>query len=373
MHGRPALVILIAVVLGGCGQALSSGGTTAPVASVAAGATASALPATSASLAPSPVSTGSVGAPPPRTILVDTDVAADDIVALAFLVRAPNIKLAGITVSGTGEAHCSAGASLVLEVLDRLDAPDVPVACGRETPLKGSHAFPDGWRQAVDAGSGLQLTKSDRGLDSRTAVQLTSDLADEIDGLVVVTLGPLTNLAEALQKHPALSDRLARVYIMGGALHVPGNLVGPGAPTGNHVAEWNVYIDPFAAQVVVDSGVEPSFVSLDGTSKVPVDAAFVARVRDEATAPAAQLLEALFDANPFMTGGDYYLWDPLAAEMAVGYTFGTFESVRVAVDQREGAQSGATGAVDGTPNAEYLSDADPTLAMATLFEVLNRP
>ena len=85
-----------------------------------------------------------------RPLLIDTDVAGDDLVALAFLLSSPSVELVGITVSGTGEAHCAGGVDVVLRLLERLDAPDIPVACGRETPLAGSHAFPDDWRERVD-------------------------------------------------------------------------------------------------------------------------------------------------------------------------------------------------------------------------------
>ena len=49
----------------------------------------------------------------------------------------------------------------MLRLLERLDAPDIPVACGRETPLAGSHTFPNAWREAVDQGSGLELGPTD--------------------------------------------------------------------------------------------------------------------------------------------------------------------------------------------------------------------
>ena len=66
----------------------------------------------------------------PVTLLVDTDVAPDDLVALSFVLGASNVDLAAITVSGTGEAHCDGGIATVLGLLEQLDAPPIPVACG---------------------------------------------------------------------------------------------------------------------------------------------------------------------------------------------------------------------------------------------------
>jgi hypothetical protein len=79
----------------------------------------------------------------PLPLLIDTDVAPDDLVALAFLVGSPTVEVRAITVSGTGEAHCGRGVDVVLRLLERLDAPPIALACGRETPLAGDHTFPD--------------------------------------------------------------------------------------------------------------------------------------------------------------------------------------------------------------------------------------
>jgi inosine-uridine nucleoside N-ribohydrolase len=305
-------------------------------------------------------------------ILIDTDVAPDDIAAIAFLVSSPNVEITAITVSGTGEAHCDGGTDTVLRLLERLQAPDIPVACGRETPIEGDHAFPDDWRTAADSGSGLDLPDTSRQPTNGTAVDLVADTAANATPLRILTLGPLTNLADALDAHPELADQIESVYVMGGALHVPGN-VAFGGPADNEVAEWNVYVDPTALQRVIDAGLEPLLVSLDGTNQVPVTTEFAQRVQDEATGEGAKVLAELFATHPFMTDGTYYLWDPLAAEMAAGYPVGEFSDARVEVEQREGPESGFTRPVDGDSNAGYLSSADGTAAEDTLLETLNQP
>jgi pyrimidine-specific ribonucleoside hydrolase len=304
--------------------------------------------------------------------LVDTDVAADDLVALAFLVASQQVDIAAITVSGTGEAHCAAGVDVVLRLLDRLEAPDIPVACGRETPLAGFHTFPDAWREHVDAGSGLDLQATARQPSTSTAVELIGQLASDHPQLTILTLGPLTNLADALLTDPGLADRLGSAYVMGGALHVPGNLVCCGAPEGNAVAEWNIYVDPRAAQVVVASGLNPSFVSLDGTNQVPVTTEFATRAMEPTGSAAGTVLAELFAANPFMTEGSYFLWDPLAAELAAGYPVGSFSPATIVVEEADGPESGFTRPTSGTPNIQYLSAVDPAAAEDALLRVLRR-
>ena len=363
-------LLLLAVVIAGCttggpnptnppqSAAASSAATVQPTPSV--------LPSAAAS-EPGP----SVTAPAVRTLLVDTDVAGDDLVALAFLLSAPHVTIAAITVSGTGEAHCAGGVDVVLRLLERLDARDIPVACGRETPLEGNHTFPNEWRERVDGGSGVALPTTARTPSTSTAVELITALSKQYEELHVLTLGPVTNLADALLADPALADRLGPVTVMGGALHVPGNLVCCGAPLDNKVAEWNIYVDPHAAQVLVDSGVTPRFVSLDGTSQVPVTTAFAARLMEPSSSAARQLIAELFAANPFMGDGSFFLWDPLAAQMAAGYPVGSFSPAAIDVEEAEGPESGFTRPTTGEPSIEYLSQADAADAENTLLAVLN--
>ena len=138
---------------------------------------------------------------------------------------------------------------------------------------------------------------------------------------------------------PTSSHRLESVYAMGGALFVPGN-VRFGGPPDNAVAEWNIYVDPTAAQAVIDSGLPVRLVSLDGTSQVPVTQEFAQRVAEDATGPGALVLAELFAAHPFMTDGTYFLWDPLAAAVAAGYPLGSFSAARVDVEEAEGPEVG---------------------------------
>jgi pyrimidine-specific ribonucleoside hydrolase len=93
----------------------------------------------------------------PRHVLVDTDLAFDDWLAILCLLRHPQAKVSAITVAGTGEAHSVPGGRNALGLLAPAGFPGVPVALGREEPLAGGHAFPDPVRQIVDDALGLAL------------------------------------------------------------------------------------------------------------------------------------------------------------------------------------------------------------------------
>jgi pyrimidine-specific ribonucleoside hydrolase len=312
-------------------------------------------------------------APGPARLLVDTDVAPDDLVALSFLVAAPNVEIAAITVSGTGEVHCPRGTEIVLGLLERLDAPAIPVACGGDEPTALGHTFPEAFRAGADAAGGLLLPDTERTPAGQDAVGLLTSTVEEGGGAVrILTLGPLTNLAEALAATPGLAGEMGRIVVMGGAVDVPGNVAGsPDAPADNTSAEWNIYVDPAALQSVLDAGVAVDLVSLDGTNQVPLTADFAQRVQSEATAPPLTVLADLLRMNAYMSSGGYYLWDVVAALAAAGYEMGSFTDAAIDVDVAEGPASGATRRSEGAPNARFLSDVDASVIEDIIVGVMN--
>jgi pyrimidine-specific ribonucleoside hydrolase len=367
---RTIWIALIAAVLAGCqstAPSATSGG--APTSTPAQ----TGVESPSAPASPSG-STGPLPSAPAVKILVDTDVAPDDLVAIAFLVAAPNVEIAAITVSGTGEVHCPRGVSIVLGLLERLHAPDIPVACGSGRPLALDHAFPALFRDNADAAAGLDLPTTARSGASGDAVALvTTTAAADPGNLRILTLGPLTNLAQAMAGTPSLAKTIESVYVMGGAVDVAGNVAGsPEAPADNTTAEWNIYVDPAAAAAVLDSGSRVRFVSLDGTNQVPVTPAFGQRVATSASGAPLAVLAELLAKNDYMTSGGYYLWDTVAAIAAAGYPVGDFTDVHLSVDTTDGSASGRTLRGDGPANASYMSRADATTIEGLIVDVMNR-
>jgi pyrimidine-specific ribonucleoside hydrolase len=313
-------------------------------------------------------------APPPLPeavrLVIDTDVAPDDLIAIAFLLASPSVTIEAITVTGTGEVRCAAGLRIVFGLLDRLDAPDIPVACGPETPTSGDHAFPDPFRERAERAGGLDLPASSRTPSGDAATLLAGAFAG--DGTRLLTLGPLTNIAIALDADPTLSSRIESVWVMGGAVDVPGNVAGsPGLESDNTAAEWNIYVDPAALATVLKANMDVRLVSLDGTNQVPVRPAFAEQaVAASGTSAHLDVMAELMAENDHMTGGDYYLWDVLAAIFAAGHAPGTFTDARIEVETAEGPTSGATRRTDGDPNAAYLTTVDAAAAESILLGTL---
>ncbi|HEY6890017.1 MAG TPA: nucleoside hydrolase, partial [Solirubrobacter sp.] len=243
----------------------------------------------------------------PRTpVVVDTDMGPDDALALLYLVSRHDLDVRAVAVSGTGLATCPAGAKRALELLAAAGRPDIPVACGRSDPLSGFNAFPPAWRDPLAA---IPLPAVARKPDPRGAVRLLDDAIASADrGVVLVALGPLTDVAQLLRSSPAASRRIAAVRAMAGTFAAPGNI---GA--GHEGAEYNVWIDPSAADAVLRGTVPVTLVGLDATNDVPVTVFFAEALhRYHYATPAAALAWEIVADTGMQTGGRYF-WDALAA------------------------------------------------------------
>jgi len=178
----------------------------------------------------------------PTALILDVDTGIDDSLALLYAAASPDAELVAATcVSGNVEAQQVAiNTRVILELAGR---PDVEVALGREVPLV--RALETAPETHGPRGLGYaELPPPSRALSDRHAVDVIVDEARRRPGeITLVTLGPLTNLALAVQREPALPRLLGGYTLMGGAYGVPGNTT----PT----TEWNIHCDPDAARIVV--------------------------------------------------------------------------------------------------------------------------
>jgi len=290
---------------------------------------------------------GSVQAADAQPVIIDTDMAADDWMAILYLLQRSDVAVKAITVSGTGEAHCDPGVRNAMNLVMLAGRPEIPVACGRETPLQGNHTFPKDWRQAVDSMFGLALQENPNPPSEMDAAELLIHTAQESDSKIhLLTLGPLTNVAETLESDPTFADKLQSITIMGGAVHVPGN-VGSSSNIQNEAAEWNIYVDPHAAAIVFNSGVPITLVPLDATNDVPVTMDFYQRKMKERLTPSAEFVyRVLMKLDSSIRAGQYDFWDPLTAAVLTDESLVTIQEYMLSVIEEEGPESGRTLASD---------------------------
>ena len=255
-------------------------------------------------------------------VIFDTDMAIDDWAALLFLARHPRVELRAVTVAASGEAHCGPGVANALALLDLVDPQSsIPVSCGDAYPVDGYFVFPVPWQEDMDRLSGVDVMPSSRTEDERHAVELLHDIIQERDTpTTVLATGPLTNIAQWLERFPADRERMDRLVIMGGALDAPGNIIVPDFTDDNPNtrAEWNIYVDPVAADAVLRAPVPIELVGLDVTNHVRVTSEFADTFKARVDNAAAQFWDAVLDNNDwFIDSGEYYFWDVLAALVVV--------------------------------------------------------
>jgi pyrimidine-specific ribonucleoside hydrolase len=248
----------------------------------------------------------------------------------------------------------------------------IPVACGRETPFDGGHAFPDEWRTGVDNMLGLTLPAPPSPVTDprQDAPQLLASIADAHGGnLALITLGPLTNIADALQIDPSLGTNLANFYVMGGAVSVPGNVQ---LTDGNmSAAEWNLYADPHAAALVFQTDMPITLVPLDATNNIPLTTSYLKQLEANHQTPVADFVYRLLHENQFLfEPGAYYLWDTLAAVLFTDPSLSTFREERLQIIE-DGIESGRTVKAPNGASIRIPSSVDATRFQHLFLDVLN--
>lgn len=196
----------------------------------------------------------------PRKIIIDTDPGQDDAVAILLALASPELDVVGITtVAGNVPLALTAkNARIVCELAGRAD---IPVYAGCEAPL----VRPLVTAEYVHGKSGLDgiaLPDPEMPLADGHAVDfLIETLRTEPAGSVTLCpIGPLTNIATALRQAPDIAPRIAEIVLMGGAYFEVGNVT--------PAAEFNIYVDPEAADIVFKSGIPLVVMPLDVTHKV---------------------------------------------------------------------------------------------------------
>ncbi|MGQ3890267.1 nucleoside hydrolase [Legionella sp. CNM-1927-20] len=271
-------------------------------------------------------------------VIHDGDAAYEDIMALSLLLL--NADVVAVTVT-YGESTPHTGAAN-MERICRMLKPDVkiPVAFGVNFPLDSyGEPFPDYIKTEAD--TILEDTEAPTVNDSQvteSAVYLlynTLMLSDE--KITIVATGPLTNIAQLICTYPNCIEKIEKLVIMGGAVHVPGNISDLIPDTKNTVAEWNIHADPKAAKIVFNTPTLPIIlVPLDITRQMPMTRDFYAILEKE-TLPTLKLVRDMLTSLLQTMGEDLFygklqFWDSLAAMITLNPAMTEFEELPLTID-----------------------------------------
>ncbi len=308
-----------------------------------------------------------------QKIIIDTDPGQDDAVAILLALASPELEVLGITAVA-GNAPLPLTTKNALKIVELARRTDVPVFAGAERPL----LRPLITAEYVHGKSGMDgpdLPEPVTPLaEGHAADYIVRTLRDEPAGTVTLaTLGPLTNLALAFAKAPDVIARLQRIVAMGGGAFEGGNTT--------PVAEFNILVDPHAAQAVFRAGAPVVLHPLDATHKVLTKAARVAGFRDLGTRVGAAVAELLdfyerFDQAKYGADGGP-LHDPNVIAWMLAPQLYAGRDVNLEVETGSELTMGQTvvdwwGVTDRPRNVHFIRDVDHDGVFALLLERIGR-
>jgi len=293
-------------------------------------------------------------------VIIDTDPGTDDALALMMALGSPDLEIQGLTTVG-GNARLADTTRNALRLLDYLDRTDIPVFRGSARPLRGTYHY--GYYFHGPAGLNLRLPSPRRSPNLQLAPAFIAQRAGSMPGeLTLIALGPLTNIARAMQAEPRVAKWLKEVIVMGGAVGVAGNVTPD--------AEFNTYNDPLAADAVFSSGARVTLVGLDVCDQVfatPDEITFYS------TPSSPEWLSEEILRNWFKLHPDrqtYNLCDPLAVVAALDPEALSYRSANVSVDTNEKGQYGKTIASFGDGPVRVAIDVNVSRAKGVIKELI---
>ena len=304
-------------------------------------------------------------------LIFSHDGAPDDIATLVYLAKHPSIELLGV-IQSYGEQHPSESIDewqiFLYEVIDDDDA---VIAVGSEIPVDPyPNEFPKGWRTSADDFWGMYLPEKTEDYEADVGHELIIDLVkNSPEKVTILVTGAETDMALALQEDASIVENISQIVIMGGAFNVDGNLYESPGYEGNHVAEWNIFVDPLAAKIVFNSGVPLSIVPLDGSDNFYITAEDPRKLRGNDDA-AVQLVYWLWKQNVRWWNGDFKIWDIVASVVVTNPEFFTWTYDGVDVIDEPGDTHGQTITLgNGSQITRFASDTDYEKVHKKIFEV----
>jgi purine nucleosidase len=302
----------------------------------------------------------------PRKIIIDTDPGQDDAVAILLALAAPEIDVLGITAVA-GNVPVALTSKNVRKVCEVAGRPDVLVFAGCDVPMVQPLVTAEHVHGATGL-DGIELPEPTLPLQNTHAVDfIIETLRTQPSGSVTLCpLGPLTNIATAFQKAPDIAARVQEIVLMGGAYFEVGNIT--------PAAEFNIYVDPEAADIVFKSGVKLTVMPLDVTHK-----ALVTKERLEPFKSMGHVGDVVigwmdfferFDVEKYGSAGGP-LHDPTVIAYLIDPDIFSGRFINVEIETQSDLTRGMTvadwwGVTDRAPNAMFIGDLDADAFFALL-------
>ena len=311
--------------------------------------------------------------PAPRKIIIDTDPGQDDAVAILLAFASPELDVLGLTAVA-GNVPLALTQKNARKICELAGRPATRVFAGSVQPM----VRPLVTAENVHGQTGLNgpnLPEPTMPLEDQHGVDFLIEtlMAHEPGTVTLCPLGPLTNIAFAMIREPQIIPRIREIVLMGGGFFEGGNTT--------PAAEFNIYVDPHAADVVLKSGVRTVMMPLDLTHKALTTTARVAAIRAIGTRPAIAITEMLefferFDESKYGTDGGP-LHDPCVIAYLLKPELFAGRFINVTVETGSELTMGMTvadwwGVGSRAPNVTFMRDIDADGFFALLTERLAR-
>ena len=262
-----------------------------------------------------------------KKIIFDTDPGTDDAMALMLALNSPELDIRAVTVV-PGNVTAKQGLENALRMISLANRCDIPVAAGAQHPLFQKLITAEFWH-GKNGLANIELPPSKCKVDSRYGPDLIIEMVHAAPHeITLVPVGPLTNIALAVEKDPSIVPLVKEVIIMGGSI-TGGNV--------NAAAEANIYNDPEAAQIVFQAGWPLTMVGLDVGDKTLLSPKYLAQL-GQSHGPVNdfiyQVVRYLIDLSAQFGSGGTPMYDPLAVGVAIDATLVKAPPMHVEVETR---------------------------------------
>jgi inosine-uridine nucleoside N-ribohydrolase len=262
-----------------------------------------------------------------KKIIFDTDPGTDDALALMLALNSPELDVRAITVV-PGNVTAEMGLENALRMVSLANRCDIPVAAGARHPLFQKLITAEFWH-GKNGLANIELPPSKCKVDARYGPDLIIELIHAAPHeITLVPVGPLTNIALAVEKDPSIVPLVKEVILMGGSI-TGGNV--------NAAAEANIYNDPEAAQIVFQAGWPLTMVGLEVGDK----ALFTRKYLDELGKTHGPVNDFIYGVSRFLVGlSERFggmgspMYDPSAVAVAVDSTLVKVQAMHVDVETR---------------------------------------
>jgi len=242
-------------------------------------------------------------------VLMDHDGGVDDYLSTALLLTMEHLKVLGIVVT-PADCYIEPAIGATRKLLDLMGRSDIPVA---ESTVRGLNPFPRIFRRDSFTVDHFPILNENETIRAPLAAETGQAFMVRVlhaapEQVTILSTGPLSTIAAALEMDPSIEYKIKELIWMGGALNVPGNVdkIIEGGQDGS--AEWNVYWDPPAAYRVWQTDIPITICPLDITNNVPVTSEFVRTIARNRRFPLSDFAGQCY---ALVTHQDYFFWDVL--------------------------------------------------------------